>query len=30
VSAEISKLMRIRLGESTSLVVVDRLSLTSH
>jgi hypothetical protein len=30
VSALISKLMRIRLGGSTSLIVVDRLSLTSH
>jgi hypothetical protein len=30
VSAGITKLIRIRLGGSTSLVVVDRLSLTSH
>jgi hypothetical protein len=30
VSAGISKLMRIRLRGSISLVVVDRLSLTSH
>jgi hypothetical protein len=30
VSSGISKLIRIRLGGSTSLVVVDRLSLTSH
>jgi hypothetical protein len=30
VRAGISKLMRKRLGESTSLVVVDFLSLTSH
>jgi hypothetical protein len=28
--AGISKRMRIRLGRSTSLVVVDHLSLTSH